>query len=172
MTGQCDDGSIWLGYDDNGACFDVALPDMIAPLPKPSATTLDEKIASLPKDMQDEIASGAAKLIEQERKRQTRIDRAAAIRAEAAVSALESSPPDRKDHDMTEAQIKHMVDRFLQWRLPKDFNPDGGISYQRPNYAPEVDATPSGTNLLDAAQATDMVRFMVDGLPAPPVGDR
>lgn len=65
---------------------------------------------------------------------------------------------------MTEAQIKHMVDRFLRWRLPKDFAPDAGITYVRPNYPPEVDATPAGTNLLDARQATEMVRFMVDGL--------
>lgn len=71
---------------------------------------------------------------------------------------------------MTEDQIKHMVDRFLQWRLPKDFNPDSGISYVRPNYAPDVDATPSGTNLFDGTQAEAMVRFMVEGLadaPAP-----
>lgn len=66
---------------------------------------------------------------------------------------------------MTEAQIKHMVDRFLSWRLPKNFNPDGGISYTRPNYAVGVDATPNGTNLLDADQAGAMVRHMLDGLP-------
>ena len=65
---------------------------------------------------------------------------------------------------MTEAQIKHAVDRFLQWRLPKDFTPDAGITYARPNYSPEVDATPTGTNLLDAHQATEMVRFILDGL--------
>ena len=66
---------------------------------------------------------------------------------------------------MTEAQIKHMVDRFLNWKLPKTFNPDGGISYSRPNYHPNVDATPSGTNLLDATQADAMVRHMIEGMP-------
>ena len=66
---------------------------------------------------------------------------------------------------MTEEQIKHMVSRFLNWKLPKDFNPDAGISYTRPNYLPSVDATPSGTNLLDAAQADAMVRHMIDGMP-------
>jgi len=66
---------------------------------------------------------------------------------------------------MTEAQIKHMVDRFLGWRLPKDFSPDNGISAKRPNYAPEVEWTPSGTNLFDARQATEMVRYMLEGLP-------
>lgn len=67
---------------------------------------------------------------------------------------------------MTNDQIKHMVDRFLQWRFPPNFNPDGGISYTRPNYAPEVDATPVGTNLLDAEQAEAMIRHIVEGLPS------
>lgn len=66
---------------------------------------------------------------------------------------------------MTDEQIKHMVDRFLGWRLPADFNPDGGISYTRPNYHPSVDATPTGTNLLDAIQADAMIRYLVDGMP-------
>lgn len=70
---------------------------------------------------------------------------------------------------MTEDQIKYLVNRFLGWKLPADFRPDAGISYTRPNYAPEVDATPSGTNLFDAEQATAMVRYMIDGmLPAAP----
>ncbi len=66
---------------------------------------------------------------------------------------------------MTEEQIKYMVDRFLGWQLPKDFNPDAGISYIRPNYHPSIDATPSGTNLFDATQAEAMIRYMVDGIP-------
>lgn len=81
------------------------------------------------------------------------------------IRALKSTLPAENGRCLTEEQIKHLVDRFLQWRLPKDFNPDAGISYKRPNYAAEVDATPSGTNLFDAAQATDMVRFMVEGMP-------
>lgn len=67
---------------------------------------------------------------------------------------------------MTEDQIKHMVNRFLAWKLPANFNPDAGISFTRPNYRPDVDATPSGTNLFDATQADVMVRYMVEGMPA------
>lgn len=63
---------------------------------------------------------------------------------------------------ITDEQIKHMVDRFLGWRLPSNFNPDAGISYTRPNYAPCVDATPTGTNLLDAEQAEAMIRYIID----------
>lgn len=66
---------------------------------------------------------------------------------------------------MTDDQIKYMVERFLSWKLPTDFNPDNGISAQRPNYGPNVAWEPSGTNLLDYDQANAMVRHMVDGMP-------
>jgi len=66
---------------------------------------------------------------------------------------------------MNKAQIKHMVDRFLAWRLPDNFNPDNGITAVRPNYAPEVSWEPTGTNLLDAMQAEAMVRHMADEIP-------
>ena len=69
---------------------------------------------------------------------------------------------------MNTAQIKHMVSRFLQWKLPENFNPDGGISF-KPTYtahpAHAMKHEPFGTNLLDAAQAEAMVRHMVEGLP-------
>lgn len=68
----------------------------------------------------------------------------------------------------TEAQIKHMVDRFLQWKLPSDFNPDGGISFKKTfnDHLPTPSKNePVGTNLLDASQADAMVRFMIEGLP-------
>ena len=66
---------------------------------------------------------------------------------------------------VTDNQIKHMVDRFLSWKLPADFAPDCGISAVRPNYAPEVQWGPVGTNLLSATQAEAMVRYMIDGVP-------
>jgi hypothetical protein len=69
---------------------------------------------------------------------------------------------------MTEAQIKHMVNRFLAWRLPEDFNPDGGIVFEKvfnEQTAHPMKHTPVGTNLLDAAQADAMVRHMIDGMP-------
>lgn len=68
---------------------------------------------------------------------------------------------------MTEDQIKHMVSRFLRWKLPETFNPDGGISFKQmfnehTDYPMKHE--PSGTNLLDATQAEAMVRYMVEGL--------
>lgn len=70
---------------------------------------------------------------------------------------------------LTDAQIKHMVSRFLQWKLPEGFSPDGGISFERTMNAGtpfESERRPAGTNLLDARQAKEMVRHMIDGLPA------
>ena len=68
---------------------------------------------------------------------------------------------------MTDEQIKHMVDRFLAWRLPKPWNPDNGISYARPNNAHVLadHDWPIGTNLFDADQTDAMVRYMVEGMP-------
>lgn len=69
---------------------------------------------------------------------------------------------------MTEAQIKHMVQRFLGWKLPEHFNPDGGISFDpigSKGTPYEFRREPVGTNLLDAQQADAMVRYIIDGLP-------
>lgn len=92
----------------------------------------------------------------------------------ARIRALAAVPPapTSKETTMNDAQITHMLDRFLAWRLPKDFRPDNGISYKRPNYSPDVDATPTGTNLFDAEQARTMIRHMVEGMSAPPIPER
>jgi hypothetical protein len=75
---------------------------------------------------------------------------------------------------MTDEQIKHMVNRFLGWKLPEHFAPDAGISFN-PEYNVEFNAAhgkppalhqPSGTNLFGADQAEAMVRYMVEGLAA------
>lgn len=69
---------------------------------------------------------------------------------------------------MTEAQIKYMVSRFLGWKLPEHFNPDNGISFDpimNKGHKFESRREPVGTNLLDADQATAMVRYLVEGMP-------
>jgi hypothetical protein len=55
-----------------------------------------------------------------------------------------------------------MVDRFLGWKLPKDFDPDAGISFE------EGALWPSGTNLLHAGQAKEMLEYVVGGVPVMP----
>lgn len=84
------------------------------------------------------------------------------LRAHAAyLETLERQP--------TEEQIKYMRDRFLNWTLPQDLNPDGGISYKRSDSAIKYNHPgPTGTNFLNAEQAEAMVRYMIDGLPKPP----
>lgn len=69
---------------------------------------------------------------------------------------------------MTDEQIKHMVNRFLAWKLPADFSPDAGISFKaayNEHTAYPMKHEPVGTNLFDANQAEAMVRYMVDGMP-------
>ena len=69
----------------------------------------------------------------------------------------------------TEDQIKHMVDRFLSWRLPENFAPDGGIIFKaafNEHTAHPMKHEPTGTNLFDATQADAMVRHMIEGIPS------
>jgi hypothetical protein len=70
---------------------------------------------------------------------------------------------------MRDEQIKHMVERFLGWKLPEDFTPDGGVSFKRTfnEHLPQPSKhEPSGTNLFDYRQAEAMVRHMLEGLPS------
>lgn len=69
---------------------------------------------------------------------------------------------------MTEIQIKHMVERFLSWKLPESFKPDGGIGFEpigNPGTLYEFKREPTGTNLFDYQQAKAMVQHMLEGLP-------
>ena len=50
--------------------------------------------------------------------------------------------------------IKEVANRFLGWKLPKDFSPDCGISFDKKH-------EPVGTNLFTATQAEEMVRFIL-----------
>ena len=55
--------------------------------------------------------------------------------------------------------IKAMADKFLSWRLPKDFYPDAGISFKadyNENTSYPRKHEPLGTNLFHAEQAIQM----------------
>lgn len=70
---------------------------------------------------------------------------------------------------MTDAQIKHMAERFLGWKLPENFNPDSGITFKKTfnEHTPYPSKhEPSGTNLFGYDDAVAMVRHMLDGLPS------
>lgn len=73
-----------------------------------------------------------------------------------------ASPTDAPPDDL----IKHMVNRFLGWRLPDDFNPDDGISFKaevNEHTAHPSRRQPTGTNLFTYSQAEKMVRQMFAG---------
>jgi hypothetical protein len=53
--------------------------------------------------------------------------------------------------------IKAMVNRFLGWPLPIDFNPDAGISFTQTEFTARH--PPIGTNLLTADQAKAMFEY-------------
>ena len=70
---------------------------------------------------------------------------------------------------LTDEQIKYMVNRFLSWRLPDNFSPDAGISFKaafNEHTAYPMKHEPVGTNLFDAGQAEQMVRYLIEGMPA------
>lgn len=70
--------------------------------------------------------------------------------------------------NLTDEQIKYMVGRFLQWKLPDNFTPDAGISFKRvfnEHTSHPMKHEPVGTNLFDATQTEEMIRYLIDGLP-------
>lgn len=82
-----------------------------------------------------------------------------------ALDSAAQTPPSGLSGD----QIKHMVNRFLGWKLPENFHPDCGINFDA-DAAKKLNPRngryePNGTNLLDYAQAMAMVRHMIEGLP-------
>lgn len=63
--------------------------------------------------------------------------------------------------------IDKMVDRFLSWKLPKNFSPDGGMVFL-PTKGRGYDSLhwPVGTNLLTAEQARQMFEHVTADEPA------
>ncbi len=75
---------------------------------------------------------------------------------------------ERQGFTLGEEQIKHMVNRFLGWKVPDDFGPDGGISFKPTHH----DGTPwpkqwwpTGMSILTAIQAEAMLRYILEGMP-------
>ena len=65
---------------------------------------------------------------------------------------------------MSKTMIDKMVDRFLGWKLPKDFSPDAGISFKADyNEGTQwpMKHEPIGTNLFNADQAREMFKHCV-----------
>lgn len=61
--------------------------------------------------------------------------------------------------DCSEAEaMERAVSRFLSWKLPADFAPDAGIAFAPGHVTTNSPLWPTGTNLLTATQARDMIR--------------
>lgn len=75
--------------------------------------------------------------------------------------------------------IDTLVDRFLGWKLPNDFAPDGGITfdseYNKEYMAsigkPPMKHEPTGTNLFNASQAKAMLQYVLAGYQNEPAPD-
>lgn len=101
-----------------------------------------------------------------------------AIRALSPPTGMVMVSPNQQQETkaMNDKMIKHMVDRFLGWKLPADFAPDGGIRFEAyPDFLESWKRNefnrrnPSGTNLLNAEQAEAMVRYLVEDAPTPSI---
>lgn len=82
-------------------------------------------------------------------------------------SIRSSKPPTRSaqmPNAINKSLINAMVSRFLGWKLPTDFTPDAGISFKPSDMQkPNGPHWPSGTNLLHAGQAREMIEHMLAG---------
>lgn len=123
----------------------------IAPLTHSFVRSADEIVADAEADgysigLWDELVSCARDLLDE----QNRIER------EKMLPQPEPAP------DLEDQIRRKMAERFLAWRLPDDFNPDGGIFF---NPDARSIRKPVGTNLFTYTQARAMIDFMHDGGP-------
>ena len=67
----------------------------------------------------------------------------------------------------TESDVEKMVTAFLCWKLPRDFMPDCGISFEpvlNKGTPYELKNEPVGTNLLNADQARELVLKLISSI--------
>lgn len=81
-------------------------------------------------------------------------------------STTETNTPASPDSVEREELIRHMVNRFLAWKLPKEFHPDSFISFDREKHdtwGGYPNSWPTGTNLFTADQAKQMLEYLMEG---------
>lgn len=81
----------------------------------------------------------------------TAMDPAISPGARALINSGNKSPP---------AVTDDMVSRFLAWRLPDNFGPDGYVKFDSVT-AKRNNSWPTGTNLLDGQQARAMLEHAI-----------
>ncbi len=65
-----------------------------------------------------------------------------------------------KKQELYEEFLDEMVNKFLCWKLPEDFHPDSGISFEK-KHGHETPHWPTGTNILTAEQAKEMFKHCI-----------
>jgi len=65
--------------------------------------------------------------------------------------------------------VADAVNKFLGWKLPKDFYPDAGITFNKTRHSDHelTGMWPTGTNLFTADQAREMFKFCLSVYPHP-----
>lgn len=136
------------------------------------AAALREEIGSLRATLasrQEEIEGLKKELADLRRKPEPSrsVQRRVAIQKGEPMPTFEPQEPGMEQRAIQEAElVKRMVERFLQWKLPDNFNPDGGISFKKmynEHTSHPMKHEPVGTNLFDYTQAEQMVRYMLAG---------
>ena len=87
----------------------------------------------------------------------------AAQQAAAGAAELDGQVTNLTQCDFSEEDaLERAVSRFLAWKLPKDFHPDGGMVFiPTKGRGPDSPHWPVGTNLLTAKQARKMIRHVL-----------
>ena len=78
------------------------------------------------------------------------------------IATPSDSPADVKNDAPMSKVTDEMVNRFLGWKLPRDFGPDAGVSFTPPA---NPHWWPIGTNLLTAEQARAMLEYVLSAAP-------
>ena len=90
---------------------------------------------------------------------------------QGVADTLAGKPYDVANEQVLPQTVDTAVDRFLCWKLPEDFNPDGGIEFfPSKRLTPDDLSWPVGTNLLTADQAKKMFLHCLAPAPAKVVG--
>jgi len=87
------------------------------------------------------------------------------VRLETVAELLTEYAADLRARKAGVPDVEDMVNRFLGWRLPDDFAPDAGISFDPGPTQLLPHCWPTGTCLFTAAQAEQMIRHMLAASP-------
>jgi hypothetical protein len=86
-----------------------------------------------------------------------RLKRELAIMKYVHSALIDALQAEQERSEREQKYIPTMVDRFLQWPLPKDFHPNCGVKFSQIH----DDCWPVGINLFTADQAKAMIEYMM-----------